>query len=187
MHEDLKKATEVLKSGGVILFPNDVGWNLGCDATNEKAVEKLYRILKEEYAKNLVILMENPALLERYVTDVPEIAWELAEISITPLNLIFPKARNIASNLLGDDQSIAFRFTKEPFSMQLLQRFRRPVVTAPPVSGNDDSSAIFAEITEDIKVQVDYIAEHRQDETHTIRLPGIIKLWPGGRIDILRK
>lgn len=187
MHNDIKKSVEVLKGGGVILYPTDTGWSIGCDATNAEAVERIYRIMKQEDPKNIVILMENPALLERYVNEVPEIAWELVEISTSPLTVIYPNAKNFAPNLLTDDGSIAIRFTKEEFTTQLLQRFRRPIVAAPATIGSEEPPAFFDEISEEFKSQVDYIVEYRQDDTTSTRPPGILKLWPGGRIEIIRK
>ncbi len=187
MQYDIRKAVEVLKSGGIILYPTDTVWSLGCDATNEKAVDKIYQITNEKDAKSMLVLMENPALLERYVNDVPEIAWELVEISTTPLNIIFPNAKNLAPNLLGEDNSITIRFTDESFTTQLLQRFRRPLVAAPAFISGEKTPAFFDEISAEILNRVDYVVEYRQDDTTSARPPGIIKLWPGGRIDIIRK
>lgn len=113
MHNELKKATEILKNGGIILYPTDTVWSLGCDATNAQAVQRIYSIMHQQESKNMVVLMENPALLERYVAEVPEIAWDLIEISTTPLTIIFPNAKNLAPELLSNDGSIGIRFTKE--------------------------------------------------------------------------
>jgi L-threonylcarbamoyladenylate synthase len=187
MHNDIKKATEVLKNGGIILYPTDTIWGIGCDATNAKAVERIYRIKKREDSKSMLVLMENPALLERYVDEVPEIAWELVEISTTPLTVIFPNAKNLASNLLSEEGSIGIRFTKEAFTMQLLQRFRRPVVSTSANISGEKSPANFDEISDEIKDSVDYIVEYRQDDFNPAKPSGIIKLWPGGRIEIIRK
>ncbi|MGM0622177.1 MAG: L-threonylcarbamoyladenylate synthase, partial [Bacteroidota bacterium] len=103
MQIDIKKALEVLKSGGVILYPTDTIWGLGCDATNPEAVQKIYKIKKREDSKSMLVLMENPALLERYVDEVPEVAWDLVEISTTPLTVIYPGAKNLAANLIAGD------------------------------------------------------------------------------------
>ncbi len=187
MHNELKKATEILKNGGIILYPTDTVWSLGCDATNAQAVQRIYSIMHQQESKNMVVLMENPALLERYVAEVPEIAWDLIEISTTPLTIIFPNAKNLAPELLSNDGSIGIRFTKEEFSMQLLQRFRRPVVSAPACINNDKSSGTFNEIPEEIFNQADYIVEYRQDELTPAEPASVIKLWPGGRIEILSK
>jgi len=187
MHDDIKKALEVLKNGGVILYPTDTIWGIGCDATNEKAVEKIYKIKKREDSKSMLVLMENPALLERYVMEVPEIAWDLVEVATTPLTVIYPGAKNLAKNLVAEDGSIGIRFTKEAFTMQLLQRFRRPLVSTSANISGEKSPAFFDEISEEIKKQVDYIVEYRQNDITSAQPSSIIKLGVGGRIDIIRK
>jgi L-threonylcarbamoyladenylate synthase len=187
MHNDLKRATEILKNGGIILYPADTEWSLGCDATNVEAVKRIHTIINQPDLKNIVVLMENPALLERYVTEVPEIAWDLVEISTTPLTIIFPNAKNLAPNLLDSDGSIGIRFTKEDFSMQLLQRFRKPVVSAPARNKNDESPVSFNEIPEEIRNQADYIVEHGLENLTPAGSASVIKLWPGGRIEIIHQ
>ncbi len=187
MHDDIKKALEVLKNGGIILYPTDTIWGIGCDATNENAVEKIYKIKKREDSKSMLVLMENPALLERYVDDVPEIAWDLVEVATTPLTVIYPNAKNLAKNLVADDGSIGIRFTKEAFTTQLLQRFRKPLVSTSANISGEKSPAFFDEISEDIKNQVDYIVEFRQNDSTPANPSSIIKLGAGGRIDIIRK
>jgi L-threonylcarbamoyladenylate synthase len=187
MHEDIKKALDVLKNGGIILYPTDTIWGLGCDATNEKAVEKIYKIKKREDSKSMLVLMENPALLDRYVDNVPEIAWDLVEVATTPLTVIYPSAKNLAKNLIAEDGSIGIRFTKEAFTTQLLQRFRKPLVSTSANFSGEKSPSFFDEISEEIKNQVDYIVEFRQNDTTPAQPSSIIKLGAGGRIDIIRK
>ena len=187
MHDDIKKALEVLKNGGIILYPTDTIWGIGCDATNENAVEKIYKIKKREDSKSMLVLMENPALLERYVDDVPEIAWDLVEVATTPLTVIYPNAKNLAINLVAEDGSIGIRFTKEAFTTQLLQRFRKPLVSTSANISGEKSPAFFDEISEDIKNQVDYIVGYRQNDITPAQPSSIIKLDAGGRIDIIRK
>ena len=187
MHDDIKKALEVLKNGGIILYPTDTIWGIGCDATNVEAVRRIYQIKKREDSKSMLVLMENPALLDRYVEEVPEIAWDLIEITTTPLTVIYPGAKNLAKNLIAEDGSIGIRFTKEVFTTQLLQRFRRPLVSTSANISGEKSPAFFDEISEEVKAAVDYIVEFRQDN-HTPSSPSsIIKLGAGGRIDIIRK
>nr|WP_321358666.1 L-threonylcarbamoyladenylate synthase [uncultured Draconibacterium sp.] len=187
MHDDLKKAVEVLKSGGIILYPTDTIWGIGCDATNAEAVKRIYDIKKREDSKSMLVLMENPALLDRYVDEVPEVAWDLVEVSTTPLTVIYPGAKNLAANLIAEDGSIGIRFTKEEFTRQLLQRFRRPIVSTSANISGEKSPFFFDDISEEIQDAVDYIVEYRQDD-HTASKPSsIIKLGPGGQIDILRK
>ncbi|MCY1722660.1 L-threonylcarbamoyladenylate synthase [Prolixibacteraceae bacterium Z1-6] len=187
MHDDLKKAVDILKSGGIILYPTDTIWGIGCDATNSNAVKRIYEIKKREDSKSMLVLMENPALLDRYIEEVPEVAWDLVEISTTPLTVIYPGAKNLASNLIAEDGSIGIRFTKEKFTSQLLQRFRKPLVSTSANISGEKSPAFFDEISEEIKSQVDYIVEYRQDDTTPAQPSSIIKLGPGGQIDIIRK
>lgn len=187
MHDDLKKAVEVLKSGGIILYPTDTIWGIGCDATNIEAVKRIYDIKKREDSKSMLVLMENPALLDRYVDQVPDVAWDLVEISTTPLTVIYPGAKNLASNLIAEDGTIGIRFTKEEFTSKLLQRFRRPIVSTSANISGEKSPAFFDEISEEIKDAVDYIVEYRQDDRTASKPSSIIKLGPGGQIDILRK
>jgi L-threonylcarbamoyladenylate synthase len=187
MFEDLKKAVEILKTGGIILYPTDTIWGIGCDATNEDAVQRVYRIKKREDSKSMLVLMENPALLDRYVDDVPEVAWDLIEITTTPLTVIYPQAKNLAKNLVAEDGSIGIRFTREEFTRQLLLRFRRPLVSTSANISGEKSPAFFGEISEDIKSQVDYIVRYRQDDITPAQPSSIIKLGAGGRIDIIRK
>ena len=187
MHDDLKKAVEVLKSGGIILYPTDTIWGIGCDATNAEAVKRIYDIKKREDSKSILILMENPALLNRYVDEVPEVAWDLVELSTTPLTVIYPGAKNLATNLVAEDGSIGIRFTKEEFTRQLLQRFRRPIVSTSANISGEKSPAFFDEISEEIKESVDYIVEYRQEDRMPSQPSSVIKLGPGGQIDILRK
>lgn len=187
MHDDIKKALEVLKDGGIILYPTDTIWGIGCDATNEKAVERIYKIKKREDSKSMLVLMENPALLDRYVEEVPEVAWDLVEISTTPLTVIYPGAKNLAHNLIAEDGSIGIRFTKEEFTTHLLQRFRRPLVSTSANISGEKSPAFFDEISDEIKSAVDYVVQFRQEDRSATKPSSIIKLGPGGRIDIIRK
>jgi len=187
MKDDILKAAEVLKAGGIILYPTDTIWGIGCDATNDKAVQRVYEIKKREDSKSMLVLMENPALLDRYVDDVPEVAWDLVEISTTPLTVIYPNAKNLAKNLIAPDGSIGIRFTKEEFTQKLLQRFRKPIVSTSANTSGEKSPAFFSEIAEDIKNQVDYIVQYRQDDNIPAKPSSIIKLGSGGRIEIIRK
>ncbi len=187
MQNDIKNALEILKKGGAILYPTDTVWGIGCDATNPEAVQRIYKIKKREDSKSMLVLMENPALLDRYVNDVPEVAWELVEITTTPLTVIYPGAKNLAPNLIAADGSIGIRFTKEEFTSKLLQQFRRPIVSTSANVSGEKPPAVFDDISEEIKSQVDYIVEYRQDDTTRAKPSGIIKLGPGGQIDIIRK
>ena len=187
MQYDIKKALEVLKSGGVILYPTDTIWGIGCDATNAEAVQRIYRIKKRDDSKSMLVLMENQALLEQYVNDVPEITWDLLNVSTKPLTIIYSNAKNMASNLIAEDGSIGIRFTKEIFTSRLIQQFRKPLVSTSANISGEKSPAFFNEISEEIKTQVDYIVEYRQDDITPATPSSIIKLGHGGQIEIIRK
>ncbi len=186
MDDDLKNALEVLRQGGVILYPTDTIWGLGCDATNEQAVGRIYAIKKRPDTKSMLVLMENPALLERYVDDVPEIAWDLIEITTTPLTIIYEKAKNLAVNLLAEDGTVGIRFTRESFSRELISRFRRPVVSTSANISGQHAPASFRDIPEEIRNSVDYIVKYKQDDTTPRQPSSIIKLGSGGKVEIIR-
>lgn len=187
MQNDIKESLKILKNGGVILYPTDTVWGIGCDATNTEAVQRIYRIKKREDTKSMLVLMENQALLDRYVGNIPEIAWDLAEISTKPLTIIYPDAKNLAYNLIAQDGSIGIRFTKEIFTSSLLKQFRKPLVSTSANISGEKSPACFRDISEEIKHQVDYIVEYRQEETTPACPSSIIKLGHGGQIEIIRK
>lgn len=186
MVDDIKAALETLKRGGVILYPTDTVWGLGCDATNEVAVKRLQAIKHRPAKKVMLVLMDNPAFLDRYVDDVPEVAWDLIELSDKPLTIVFSGAKNLAPSLVGEDGTIGIRFTSEAFSRELTARFRKPVVSTSANLAGEPAPGIFADIKNDIIGSADYVVKYRQDD----RVPGkpssIIKLGRGGQVEIIR-
>jgi L-threonylcarbamoyladenylate synthase len=187
MHEDILLALETLRKGGVILYPTDTVWGLGCDATNENAVQRIYSIKKRSESKSMLVLLENPALLERYIDEVPVIAWDLIEITTTPLTIIYPGARNLAKSLIAEDGSIGIRFTKENFTAELLRRLRKPLVSTSANVSGEPAPAFYREISNEIISQVDYVVKYRQDDQTPSRPSGIIKLEVNGKIEIIRQ
>jgi L-threonylcarbamoyladenylate synthase len=185
MIDDIKKALEVLKNGGVILYPTDTIWGIGCDATNEEAVQRIYQIKKRANTKSMLVLMENPALLDRYINEVPEIAWDLVEVAATPLTVIYPGAKNLAKNLIAEDGSIGIRFTKEAFTSQLIQRFRKPIVSTSANISGLPAPKNFLEISDEIISGVDYVVKYRQDDVISATPSSIIK-WENGALQIIR-
>lgn len=185
--DDLSKALEVLRSGGVILYPTDTIWGIGCDATNPVAVKRVYEIKQREDVKSMLILMENPNLLNSYVFEVPEIAWDLIEVADKPLTIIYPGAKNLASNLIAPDGSIGIRLTDEPFTQQLIQRFRKPIISTSANISGQKTPQNFHEISEEIKNAADYIVQYRQDDLSKANPSSILKLGKGGEIEIIRK
>lgn len=184
--DDIVKAVEVLRSGGIILYPTDTIWGIGCDATNAAAVKRIYEIKQRQDTKSMLVLMENPNLLNSYISEVPEIAWELIEVADTPLTIIYPGAKNLAVNLLANDGSIGIRITNEAFTQQLIQRFRKPVVSTSANISGQKSPQNFAEISEEIKKSVDFIVKFRQDDLSKSTPSGIIKLGVGGQVEVIR-
>jgi L-threonylcarbamoyladenylate synthase len=187
MENDLKKALEVLKKGGVILYPTDTIWGLGCDATNAAAVARIYEIKKRKDAKRMLVLMENPALLTRYVDDIPEIAWDLIDLATAPLTVIYPGAKNLAPNLIAPDGNIGIRFTRERFTSALLQRWRKPLVSTSANMSGQPAPQDFSHIDEELKNKVDYVVTYRQNDPTPAQPSRIIKIDARGRMEIIRK
>lgn len=187
MIEDIKKACRVMNEGGVILYPTDTIWGIGCDATNEEAVRRVYEIKQRADSKAMLALVDSPVKVDFYVQDVPEIAWDLIEMADKPLTVIYSGARNLAPNLLAEDGSVGIRVTNEEFSKRLCQQFRKAIVsTSANISGRP-SPGNFSEVSEEIKSAVDYIVECRREETGRPKPSGIIKLEKGGVIKIIRE
>ena len=186
MIEELKKAQEVLYKGGLILYPTDTIWGIGCDATNEEAVKRVYELKKRVDSKAMLILVDNPAKLQFYVREVPEVAWDLVDLAEKPLTIIYPGARNLASNLLAEDGSIGIRLTKEAFSRSLCERFRKAIVSTSANVSGEPSPRFFSEISSVILKGVDYVVNFRQNEKSPVAPSSIIKLGISGQIQIIR-
>lgn len=186
-NEDIKQAVEVMRKGGVILYPTDTIWGIGCDATNEDAVRKVFEIKKRADSKALICLVDSPDRVQRYVQDVPSVGWDLMEVSDSPLTIIFDKGKNLATNLLAEDGSVGIRVTHEAFSKELCYRFQKPIVSTSANISGEPSPANFLEISEEIKSAVDYIVQARRNETKKCQSSSIIKLGVNGEIQIIRK
>ena len=186
MTEDIQKSFEVLRKGGVILYPTDSIWGLGCDATNALAAERIFRIKDREDAKSMLILLDDPGRLERYVT-VPEIAWELIESSDSPITIIYPGAKNLAKGLIADDGSAGIRITNDPFCIALIRKLGKPIVSTSANKSGQPSPSVFDEIDGDIISQVDYTVQWRQDDIYSKKPSSIIKIEENGVFKIIRK
>ncbi len=185
--EDISQACAVMQRGGVILYPTDTIWGIGCDATNSEAVRRVYEIKRRADNKALIVLTDAMAKVEFYVDEVPDIAWDLVELSAKPLTIIYSGARNLAPELLGEDGSVGIRVTKESFSQSLCRRFRKAIVsTSANVSGMP-SPRKFADISDEILQAVDYVVASRRDEAAESKPSGIIKLGAGGLVKVIRE
>ena len=185
--EDLKKACAVLQQGGVIVYPTDTIWGIGCDATNTEAVGRVYALKQRTDHKAMLVLIDSPARLSGYVANAPDIALNLIEVSDKPLTIIYPNAKNLAFNLLGEDGSVGIRITNERFSHELCKLFRKPLVSTSANISGLPSPHLFSGIAEAVKNGVDYVVRYRQDETVSAGPSGIIKLSEDGCIQIIRE
>lgn len=187
MNEDIKEAIRVMQEGGIILYPTDTIWGIGCDATNPEAVKKVYDLKQRSDSKALIVLLDSEAKLNYYLEEVPELAWDLIEMTEKPLTIIYDKARNVAPNLLADDGSLAIRISREKFSKELCMRFRKAIVSTSANITGQVSPSYFDEIDEHIKNGVDYIVKYRQEKRDKNKASSIIKLGLYGEIKIIRE
>lgn len=187
VNDDIKAAIEVLKKGGLILYPTDTVWGIGCDATNAEAVQKIYELKQRADSKAMIVLVGSEAALERAVENVPEVAWQLIDCADTPVTIVYDKGVGVSSNLLASDGSVAVRITNEPFSQHLCRTFRRPLVsTSANISGTPTPNS-FAEISKEILEGVDYVCQSRRNECTDAKPSMVIKISEDGLFKILRK
>ena len=186
MDDDIKKACEIMEKGGIILYPTDTIWGIGCDATNEDAVKRVYEIKKRIDSKALIVLVDKPVKVEFYVREVPEIAWDLIDVADKPLTIVYPNARNLATNVLADDGSVGIRITQETFSRKLCERFRKAIVSTSANISGQPAPTNFNEISDEIKQAVDYVVTYRQDDPYQPSPSSVIWIGEGGVIKILR-
>lgn len=185
--DDIKKAVEVMKNGGVILYPTDTVWGIGCDATNAEAVAKVYKIKQRDDSKALICLVDSDARLQRYVRNAPEVAWNVMELATKPTTVIFDEAVNLAPNLIAEDGSIAMRITNEEFSKELCFRFQKPIVSTSANISGQPAAQNYCDISEELLNAVDYVCFSRRQEHKPHTPSSIIKIKNNGEIDIIRK
>jgi len=187
LKDEVAKALKVLQDGGIILYPTDTIWGIGCDAGNEEAVKKIYVLKQREESKSMIVLLDTDNKLQSYVSTVPDIAYDLIEYAENPLTLVMPGAKNMAKNLVASDGSVGIRVTKHEFCQQLIQRLRKPLVsTSANISGQvspKNFNAISAEIIEG----VDYVVDLEQHDMTEKRPSTIMRLEPDGRFEFIRK
>lgn len=185
--EDIRNAVEVLRAGGVILYPTDTVWGIGCDATNAEAVAKVYKIKRRDDSKALICLVDSDARLQNYVRNVPNVAWDLLELATKPTTVILDGACNLAPNLIADDGSIALRITREPFSRELCFRFQKALVSTSANISGEPAAANFRDISPELLEAVDYVCWSRRQEHKPHTPSSIIKLSQNGEVRIIRK
>lgn len=185
--EDIKNAVAVMRKGGVILYPTDTVWGIGCDATNAEAVKRIYDIKHRDDSKAMICLVDSDARLQRYVMNVPGVAWDLMELAIKPTTVILDHAVNLAPNLIAEDGSIAMRITREAFSKELCYRFQKPIVSTSANISGEPAAQNYCDISKDIIDAVDYVCWTRRQEHKPHTPSSIIKLTEDGVVTIIRK
>ena len=189
--EDIKNAVETMRKGGVILYPTDTVWGIGCDATNAEAVAKVYQIKQRDDSKALICLVDSDARMQRYVRHVPDVAWQLIDslkdADAKPTTLILDGAINLAPNLIAEDGSIALRITNEPFSKELCYRFQKAIVSTSANVSGEPAAKNYSDIAPEILEAVDYVCWSRRQEHKPHQPSSIIKLKEDGQVTIIRK
>ncbi len=186
MDEQITQALEVLKRGGIILYPTDTVWGIGCDAANAEAVGRIYALKQRDDRKSMILLIDRPESAARYVQQVPDIAWELWDVADQPLTLVLPQGRGVADNLLPAERTLALRPVRSLFCQKLIRRLGHPLVSTSANVSGQPTPASFAAISETIRAGVDLIADPAVEEGATGKASSIIQLGPDGQINILR-
>ena len=192
-NQDLQAALRVLRNGGIIVYPTDTVWGIGCDATNAEAVRRIYALKQREDSKLMLVLLDSPAKLNYYIADIPDAAWQLLDCSndandemMKPLTIIYPNARNLAANLIAEDGSVGIRITNEPFSKALCAQLKHPIVsTSANISGRP-SARFFSEIEQEILDGADYVCQFRREDDCPHEPSSIIKINGDGTFKIIR-
>lgn len=185
--EDLQQALETLRQGGIILYPTDTVWGIGCDASNEEAVRKIFRLKQREDSKSMLCLLDAPGKLQGYVEEVPEMAWDLIELTTKPLTIIYPGAKNVAPSLVAEDGSLGIRITGEKFTQALCVGLHGPLVSTSANISGQPAAKHFGEISEEIVKGVDYVVRYRQNDRSEAQPSSIIKLGLHNEIKVIRE
>ena len=189
--EDIRNAVQTMRKGGVILYPTDTVWGIGCDATNVEAVKRVYAIKQRDDSKALICLVDSDARMQRYFRTVPDVAWQLIdslkESDAKPTTLILDGAINLAENLIADDGSVGIRITNEPFSKELCFRFQKAIVSTSANISGEPAAQNYCDIDSRIIEAVDYVCWSRRQEHKPHTPSSIIKLKENGEVMIIRK
>jgi len=187
LRDEVAKAFKIIQDGGIILYPTDTIWGIGCDATNTEAVQKIYRIKQRDEAKSMIILLDNDNKLQTYISEVPEISYDLIEFAENPLTLVMPGAKNISPALINIDGSVGVRVVKHDFCEQLIQRMRKPLVSTSANISGKPSPQYFSQIDQEIIDGVDYVVDIDQHSMEIKTPSTIMRLAPNGGFEFLRK
>ena len=186
MEEEIKKIVEVLKLGGTILYPTDTIWGIGCDATNPRAAEKVYKLKGRGHKNSLIVLMKSVDQIREFVGEVPELAVDLITSFTDPLTIVYPGARKLAKNVMADDQTIAVRIPRDEFCLNLLQAFGKPITSTSANRSGEPNPLSFSKISGDILEGVDYVVKTNQNRINRANPSTIVRISKDGEIQILR-
>jgi len=187
LRDEVANAFKILQDGGIILYPTDTIWGIGCNATNTEAIKKIYKLKQRDEAKSMVVLLDSENKLESYVQEVNPLAYDLIEYAENPLTLIMPGAKNVSTALIAADGSIGIRITKHLFCQQLIQRLRKPLVSTSANISGKPSPQYFSQIDQDIINGVDYVVDIDQQSKEIKNPSTIMKLAPDGRFEFIRR
>lgn len=185
-HDDLEQALSTLRRGGIILYPTDTVWGIGCDATNAEAVSKIYALKRREDSKSMLSLVDGEGMLQRYVADIPEVAWQLIDAACSPLTIVYSHPIGLAPNLLAADGSAGVRITSERFSRDLCRRLGRPIVSTSANFSGEKNATDFYSINPEIVAAVDYAVGYGRDLGLNAAPSAIISLGDGGVVKVIR-
>ena len=185
--QEVKKAIEVLRVAGTILYPTDTVWGIGCDATNKEAVEKIFSIKKREDSKSMIVLVSDEGMLNRFVKEVPSLAWDLIDVTEKPLTIIYDGVRGLAPNIIAQDGSAGIRVATDEFCKKLIYKFGKPIVSTSANISGEQTPQNFYNIKDEILNSVDYVVNWRQDEYEKANPSSIIKLKLNGEFVIIRQ
>jgi len=187
LNNEVAAALKVVQQGGIILYPTDTIWGIGCDATNTEAVQKIYRLKQRDEAKSMIILLDTDNKLQSYISDVPELAYDLIEFAENPLTLVMPGAKNISPALIAADGSVGVRISDHPFCQQLIQRLRKPLVSTSANISGKPSPQYFSQIDQEIIDGVDYVVDIDQHSMEIKNPSTIMRLSPNGSFEFIRR
>ena len=182
----MEQIIQTLKSGGTILYPTDTIWGIGCDATNIDAIEKIFEIKKREKTKSMIILVESDKRLQDLV-DVPEMAWEIMDLSEKPVTIIYDSPKGLPKELLAEDGSIGIRLVKNDFLKKLISKLNKPLVSTSANFSGEKSPMKFSDISQEIVDAVDFVVEENQDKVSEYSGSSIIRVWSDGRVKVIRE
>jgi len=187
LKDEVAKAFKVIQDGGIILYPTDTIWGIGCDATNTEAIKKIYALKQRDEAKNMIILLDTDNKLPGYVQEIPDVAYDLIEYTENPLTLVMPGAKNISPALISADGSVGIRICSHPFCQQLIQRMRKPLVSTSANISGKPSPSYFSQVDQEIIDGVDYVVDLDQHSKEIKNPSTIMRIGPDGRFEFIRR